>query len=261
MSSTVIRCPVIRGFPPAIPGVGLDKWMHRSLSPDSYKREPRRRQGRPPTPTNAAGPPVDDYQDGTRPPHLWQTPEHRGNVALCGLRAAGAVLMAALVTAGAARHRRCKTRAARARGQPRTGSRWWSRRGGVGAVPDKAVLYTGVEITGPSVGRSQGPSRPGMTDGSSRRAPTTRCCGRAMPTKAVQHPAPTISTRTAGAALTGLPGRPRTDGVAPPDAPYCMTGHGRAAESRIDRLPDQHRSGITTDTVGVGSPCGDGMDV
>ena len=81
-----------------------------------------------------------------------------------------------------------------------------------------------------------------------------------VPDHDVQHPA-RLSVHGRVARPDRPPGRPRTDGVVPPDAPYRTTGHGRAAESRIDRHPVSIGSGITTVTVRGVFPRGDGMDV
>ena len=236
MSSTVIRCPAIRGFPPAIPGVvSISGCTGASVQIGTTGA--RRGQGyRPPTPTNAAGPPGGDYQDGTRPlisgKHRAPGKRRTLRIACCRRSADGGS-----GDYGAARRRRCKTRAARARANPEPGAVVVPprRRGRT----DKAVLYTGVEITKPSVAAAKDRAAR-MTEAAVDELRRLGVADRDMQTKAVQHPA-RLSVHGRVAQPDRLPGHPRTDGVAQPDAPYCMTGHGRAAESRIDRLPDQHR--------------------
>ena len=78
----------------------------------------------------------------------------------------------------------------------------------------------------------------------------------AVPDKAVLH----IGTR-AGGAPDRLPGRPRTDGVVPPDAPYRTTGPGTLLRAETIDTPISIGSGITTDTARDLFVCGDGMDV
>ena len=215
-------------------GCGLDKWMHRSLSPDSYNGSP---QASRPSPTNAVGPPVDDYQDGTRPLISGKHPSTRGNVALCGLRAAGAVLMAALVTAGCRTTPQVQDTGGTSPGQPRTGSGGGPAEAAWGRTRQSRPLHRGGDHRAVG-GRSQGPAAR-MTEAAVGELRRLGVEDRAMPTKAVQHPA-RLSVHGRLARPDRLPGRPRTNGVAPPDAPYPTTGHGRAAESRVDRHPDQH---------------------
>ena len=117
---------------------------------------------------------------------------------------------------------RSKTRAVRARANPRIGSGGGARRGSVEAVPDTAVLDIGVEITKPSVAAARAIDelrRLGVED-------------QDMQARSVQHPA-RLSVHRRWRDLTGYPVlHVLTEGRRPMPP---------AAESRIDRHASQHR--------------------
>ena len=246
MSSTVIRCPAIRGFPPAIPGVvSISGCTGASVQIGTTGA--RRRQGyRPPTLPVRPEATIRMARDLSS---LANT-EHRGNVALCGLRAAAAVLMAALVTAGCRTAPQVQDTGGTSPGQPQTGSGGGPAEAAWGRTRQSRPLHRGGDHQASVAAAKDRAAR--MTEAAVDELRRLGVEDRDMETKVVQHPA-RLSVHGRVARPDRLPG-PRTDGVAPPDAPTARpaTGALLRAES-IDTPPP-----LPCVTY---SPCGDGTDV